>query len=108
MRQTGLTRGNLSSHIGKLEAAGYVEVKKEFISPFSRVSRDFVVFVIQILLPKRGQSPQHARACRALPETAQLTRTLHGGTLRGVNDRSSERQADENCAGARPFRFSET
>jgi len=30
MRQTGLTFGNLSSHLSKLEAAGY-EVKKEFV-----------------------------------------------------------------------------
>ena len=30
-RQTGLTWGNLSSHISKLEAAGYVEVTKEFL-----------------------------------------------------------------------------
>lgn len=30
-RQTGLTWGNLSSHLGKLEAAGYVDVKKEFL-----------------------------------------------------------------------------
>jgi len=31
MRQTGLTRGNLSSHMSRLEAAGYVEVQKEFV-----------------------------------------------------------------------------
>ena len=31
MRQTGLTRGNLSSHISKLEAAGYIAVEKEFL-----------------------------------------------------------------------------
>jgi DNA-binding MarR family transcriptional regulator len=31
MRTTGLTRGNLSSHMTKLEEAGYVEVIKEFI-----------------------------------------------------------------------------
>ncbi len=31
MRQTGLTHGNLSSHMSKLEAAGYIEVKKEFV-----------------------------------------------------------------------------
>ena len=31
-RQTGLTRGNLSSHISKLERAGYVEVQKEFVN----------------------------------------------------------------------------
>ena len=31
MSQTGLTWGNLSSHMSKLEAAGYVEVEKEFV-----------------------------------------------------------------------------
>jgi len=31
MTQTGLTKGNLSSHISKLEEAGYVEVVKEFL-----------------------------------------------------------------------------
>jgi len=30
-RETGLTWGNLSSHISKLEAAGYVEVEKKFV-----------------------------------------------------------------------------
>jgi DNA-binding MarR family transcriptional regulator len=30
MRQTGLTFGNLSSHLSKLEAAGYVEILKGF------------------------------------------------------------------------------
>ncbi|MBU7013514.1 MAG: transcriptional regulator [Theionarchaea archaeon] len=30
-RQTGLTAGNLSSHLGKLEEAGYIEIKKEFL-----------------------------------------------------------------------------
>ncbi len=29
-RQTGLTRGNLSSHLSKLEAAGYIQIDKEF------------------------------------------------------------------------------
>ena len=31
MHQTGLTRGNLSTHMSKLEKAGYIEVKKEFV-----------------------------------------------------------------------------
>lgn len=31
MRQTGLTWGNLSSHMVKLEEAGYVEVEKGFV-----------------------------------------------------------------------------
>ena len=30
MRVTDLTWGNLSSHLSKLEAAGYVEIEKEF------------------------------------------------------------------------------
>ena len=38
VRQTGMTWGNLSAHISKLEAAGYLEVKKEFLgkkTPFA-------------------------------------------------------------------------
>ena len=31
LRQTGLTWGNLSSHMRKLETAGYIEVEKEFV-----------------------------------------------------------------------------
>ena len=30
MTQTGLTQGNLSSHLSKLENAGYVEIEKSF------------------------------------------------------------------------------
>ena len=30
MHESGLTRGNLSSHLAKLEEAGYVEVEKTF------------------------------------------------------------------------------
>lgn len=36
MNQTGLTKGNLSSHLSKLEAAGYVEVSKEFVKKIPR------------------------------------------------------------------------
>ena len=32
LRQTGFTWGNLATHTKKLEAAGYIEVKKEFIN----------------------------------------------------------------------------
>jgi DNA-binding MarR family transcriptional regulator len=35
-RQTGLTRGNLSSHMSKLEKAGYIEVNKEFVDKIPR------------------------------------------------------------------------
>jgi DNA-binding MarR family transcriptional regulator len=36
LKQTGLTRGNLSTHVSRLEEAGYVEVKKEFIDRIPR------------------------------------------------------------------------
>jgi DNA-binding MarR family transcriptional regulator len=35
-RQTGLTGGNLSSHMSKLEAAGYITVEKEFVDKMPR------------------------------------------------------------------------
>lgn len=31
LRQTGMTWGNVSAHLGKLEAAGYVAIEKEFL-----------------------------------------------------------------------------
>lgn len=36
MRQTGLTRGNLSVNLRKLEDAGYVRIKKEFVDRIPR------------------------------------------------------------------------
>lgn len=36
MRETGLTQGNLSSHLAKLEAAGYVGVEKTFVGKVPR------------------------------------------------------------------------
>lgn len=36
MEQTGLTKGNLSSHAAKLETAGYIEVEKMFVGKIPR------------------------------------------------------------------------
>jgi DNA-binding MarR family transcriptional regulator len=36
LKQTGLTRGNLSSHTAKLEAAGYIEIEKTFVEKVPR------------------------------------------------------------------------
>jgi len=36
MRETGLTQGNLSSHLAKLETAGYVAVEKTFVGKVPR------------------------------------------------------------------------
>jgi DNA-binding MarR family transcriptional regulator len=35
-RQTGLTRGNLSAHMSKLEDAGYISITKEFVDKIPR------------------------------------------------------------------------
>ena len=35
-RQTGLTRGNLSSHLSKLEAVQYIDITKEFVDKIPR------------------------------------------------------------------------
>ena len=36
LRQTELTRGNLSTHLKKLEEAGYIRVEKEFVERVPR------------------------------------------------------------------------
>lgn len=36
LTQTGLTRGNLSSHLSKLEEVGYIAVEKEFVDRMPR------------------------------------------------------------------------
>jgi DNA-binding MarR family transcriptional regulator len=36
LNQTGLTRGNLSSHMTKLEGAGYIQIEKEFVDRIPR------------------------------------------------------------------------
>jgi len=36
MRQTGLTKGNLSSHLSKLEAGGFIEIEKKFVDKIPR------------------------------------------------------------------------
>jgi DNA-binding MarR family transcriptional regulator len=35
-RQTGLTRGNLSTHLSKLETAGYITIEKIFVGKVPR------------------------------------------------------------------------
>jgi len=36
MNQTGLTRGNLSTHLSKLEETGYISITKEFVNKMPR------------------------------------------------------------------------
>jgi DNA-binding MarR family transcriptional regulator len=53
-RETGLTRGNLSSHLNKLENVGYVEIEKEFVDKIPRT-----------LLKLTGQGREAFRAYRS-------------------------------------------
>ncbi|MDH4241076.1 MAG: transcriptional regulator [Phycisphaerae bacterium] len=50
MNQINLTRGNLSSHLSKLETAGYVEIKKEFVDKIPRTL---------LALTEKGRSAFH-------------------------------------------------
>lgn len=68
MHQTGLTRGNLSVNLRKLEDAGYVIIKKEFVDRLPRtlvrltgegrtaiqVYRDNMQVVLNELLAEKG------------------------------------------------------
>ena len=36
LRATGLTKGNLSSHLARLETAGYISISKEFVGKTPR------------------------------------------------------------------------
>jgi DNA-binding MarR family transcriptional regulator len=36
LKRTGLTRGNLSTHLSRLEEAGYVNITKEFVDRIPR------------------------------------------------------------------------
>jgi DNA-binding transcriptional ArsR family regulator len=36
LRETGLTKGNLSSHLTKLEGAGYIAIEKTFVGKVTR------------------------------------------------------------------------
>ena len=44
MRQTGLTRGNLSVNLRKLEEVGYVNIQKEFVD---RIPRTLIRLTIE-------------------------------------------------------------
>ena len=61
--QIGATDGNLATHVGKLEKAGYVEVKKRFVrrkpktiyclSARGRAAFDDYLLALEALLPRR-------------------------------------------------------
>ena len=50
LRQTNLTKGNLSSHLMKLEKVGYVKIEKKFVKKIPRT---------QLSLTKEGRKAFH-------------------------------------------------
>lgn len=65
LRQTGLTRGNLSTHLAKLEAAGYVSVEKKFVE---RVPRTLLSLTEAGRQALRTYRQQMRKALGELPE----------------------------------------
>jgi DNA-binding transcriptional ArsR family regulator len=76
-RATGLTKGNLSSHLAKLEAAGLVTVEKRFVGrkPNTRLAltaegRERITRHWEQLDRLRGTATRTTRAPRAAPRAA--------------------------------------
>ncbi len=62
-RQTAMTPGNLSAHIGKLVKAGYVEVDKTFVDNRPRT-------IYSLTAPGRGAFESYLVRMRSLLDTA--------------------------------------
>jgi DNA-binding MarR family transcriptional regulator len=77
-RETGLTKGNLSAHLVRLEAARYVEVEKLYrgrtpltvcsLTPAGRAAFDAYVAQLRRFVDA-AERPPHATAPRARPAT---------------------------------------
>lgn len=64
-KQTGLTRGNLSAHLSKLEAAEYITVEKKFVD---RVPRTLLTLTKRGSEAFRKYREQMKQALGELPE----------------------------------------
>jgi DNA-binding MarR family transcriptional regulator len=65
LKHTGLTRGNLSSHLTKLEAADYVSIEKRFVE---RVPRTMVKLTGEGSEALKTYRRQLTQALECLPE----------------------------------------
>lgn len=59
MTQTGLSWGNLSSHMSKLEAAGYIAVEKDFVERRPRT-------MLRLTNPGRAAFRQYRQAMKGV------------------------------------------
>ncbi|MCB1058725.1 MAG: transcriptional regulator [Calditrichaeota bacterium] len=64
-KQTGLTRGNLSTHLTKLESAGYVHIEKKFEG---RMPRTLIHLTKEGRTALKTYRQQMEEALRDLPE----------------------------------------
>ena len=65
MRQTGLTWGNLASHVSKLEEAGYIKIEKEFVD---RKPRTWLELTAQGRTAFQNYRKQLTEALNGLPD----------------------------------------
>jgi DNA-binding MarR family transcriptional regulator len=65
MRQTGLTQGNLSVHLGKLELCGYVELERGYAGKRPRT-------VLRITAEGRRALEEYIRTMKRLFDTVTL------------------------------------
>lgn len=64
-RLTGLTKGNLSAHLAKLEAAGLVEIHKRFVGKLPNTS-------VQLTLKGHESIEEHWQRLNLLRQGAQV------------------------------------
>ena len=65
--QTGLTKGNLSSHLQKLEQAGYISIDKKFVERIPRTLLSLTPAGHQALADYREQMKRMLKAPRHSP-----------------------------------------
>ncbi len=76
LRETGLTKGNLSSHLSKLEAASYVHIEKTY--------RGKVPWMLVRLTPEgRTAFKQYRKQVNSLLGGQEVRRPLERQSIRG-------------------------
>jgi DNA-binding transcriptional ArsR family regulator len=76
-RETGLTKGNLSAHLTRLEAAGYVEVEKRFRGRIP-------LTVCRLTAAGRAAFDAYVAQLRRFVDAAERPRGVRGRQARGA------------------------
>lgn len=80
-RLTGMTKGNLSGHLSKLEEAGYVEIEKRFVGKIPNT-------VISLTAMGRDAIEQHWQQLERLRKSTQewLPNQADSGAVDGLSE----------------------